>query len=500
MPISSISFVRATVLSILVGLGALLAIVAVNLWLVHQANVYSDLVDAGRAQRSALADLSNALEDAETGQRGYLLTGQQQYLDPYNAAIKIIPGQVDGLLRFTPEHTHRRDMVVALQATVRAKLAELQKTISLYETGQREEALALVKTDQGQKLMAQARQSIAQLTVDADNRLASAVSEQRDSMTSLQWVTIGGAVVIFLVVGGSVWTVLAYTRQLLAARQEVTDLNVTLEQRVRERTADLGRANEEIQRFAYIVTHDLRAPLVNIMGFTSELEGCLASIQKYLGKVDGGAEDSDVEAARSAALEDLPEAIGFIRSSTRKMDGLINAILKLSREGRRVLKPEPIKLDTLLKTAAENVQHRVNEAGGEVEIDSRIAAVVSDRLALEQIFGNLLDNAVKYRAAERPIKIKIRAFETSGRRVHVEVQDNGRGIAKQDHERVFDLFRRSGAQDQPGEGIGLAHVRTMVRNLGGDITLQSEPEQGTTMKLNLPRDLRTYLAAQQGAA
>jgi signal transduction histidine kinase len=182
------------------------------------------------------------------------------------------------------------------------------------------------------------------------------------------------------------------------------------------------------------------------------------------------------------------------------MDGLINAILKLAREGRRMLKPEPIRLEALLKTAADNVQHQVTEAGGEVEIDSRIAAVVSDRLALEQIFGNLLDNAVKYRATARPIKIKIRAYEATGRRVCVEVEDNGRGIARQDHERVFDLFRRAGDQDQPGEGIGLAHVRTMVRNLGGDITLQSEPEQGTTMKLNLPRDLRTYLAAQQGVA
>ena len=499
MPISSVSFVRTTVLAILIGLAALLAIVAVNLWLVDQARVHSDQVDLARAQRSALSNLSNSLEDAETGQRGYLLTGQKQYLDPYNAAINLIPGQLDDLRRLTAGRPRQQAMVAGLQSLVQAKLAELRTTVSLYEAGQRDQALALVKTDRGQKLMTQARQSIAALSVDSDTRLASAVGEQRDSMAALQWVTIGGAVVIFLVVGGSIWTVLLYTRQLLAARREVDDLNVTLEERVRERTADLGRANDEIQRFAYIVTHDLRAPLVNIMGFTSELESSLAAVQKFVGEADGGDEDPDAAAARGAAMEDLPEAIGFIRSSTRKMDGLINAILKLSREGRRVLKPEPIQLGALLKTAADNVQHQVTEAGGEVEIDSRAPAVVSDRLALEQIFGNLLDNAVKYRAAERPIKIKIRAFETSGRRVHVEVEDNGRGIARQDHDRVFDLFRRSGAQDRPGEGIGLAHVRTMIRNLGGDISLESQPEKGTTMKLNLPRDLRTYLASTTGS-
>ena len=124
--------------------------------------------------------------------------------------------------------------------------------------------------------------------------------------------------------------------------------------------------------------------------------------------------------------------------------------------------------------------------------------VTSDRLALEQIFGNLLDNAVKYRAPQRPLRILIRASESLGQRIIVEIEDNGRGIAKTDHERVFELFRRSGDQNLPGEGMGLAHVRTMIRNLGGDITLASELGQGTTMKLNLPKDLRPILATQNG--
>ena len=88
--------------------------------------------------------------------------------------------------------------------------------------------------------------------------------------------------VILLVAGGASWTVILYTRQLVAAQREVQALNIGLEERVRERTADLGKANEEIQRFAYIVTHDLRAPLVNIMGFTSELETSLKAIQNFM--------------------------------------------------------------------------------------------------------------------------------------------------------------------------------------------------------------------------
>jgi signal transduction histidine kinase len=346
--------------------------------------------------------------------------------------------------------------------------------------------------------MGEARDVIAAMEAQTDATIQQAVADQNNAIGDLELVTLIGAAVILIVVGGSAWTVIIYTSQLAAAQREVTALNAGLEDRVKQRTSDLGRANEEIQRFAYIVTHDLRAPLVNIMGFTAELDTCLAAIKSYL---EGQPDDTnEAQQAKTAALKDLPEAITFIRSSTTKMDGLINAILKLSREGRRVLRPEPIELDSLLKNAAESIQHRVSEAGGKVEIDTKVPRLVSDRLALEQIFGNLLDNAVKYRDRERPLTISIHVAEDRAQRVVVEVKDNGRGIAKQDHERVFEIFRRSGAQDQPGEGIGLAHVRTMVRNLGGDITLHSELARGTIMKVDLPRDLRAVLATQaQGA-
>ena len=111
---------------------------------------------------------------------------------------------------------------------------------------------------------------------------------------------------------------------------------------------------------------------------------------------------------------------------------------------------------------------------------------MTDKLALEQIIGNLLDNAIKYKSLQRPLSIGISAHALTGGRVAIEVSDNGRGIAPSDHERVFDLFRRAGAQDQKGEGIGLAHVRTMVRNLGGEITMQSALERGTTFQIILP--------------
>ncbi|MBB4041525.1 PAS domain S-box-containing protein [Microvirga flocculans] len=254
-----------------------------------------------------------------------------------------------------------------------------------------------------------------------------------------------------------------------------------------ERVSELDAANEEIQRFAYIVSHDLRAPLVNIMGFTSELEGAQIGIQRFFEKVREVDPSLISPEARAAVENDLPEAIGFIRSSTVKMDKLINAILKLSREGRRVLAPEPIGMGSLLATQRQSVAHQLQERGAELILTS-LPDLTSDRLAVEQIFGNLIDNAVKYLKPGVTGRIVVRGKDL-GDSVLYEIEDNGRGIDPKDFERIFDLFRRSGVQDQQGEGIGLAHVRALVRRLGGTISVSSQLGEGSTFTVTLPKSI-----------
>ncbi len=274
------------------------------------------------------------------------------------------------------------------------------------------------------------------------------------------------------------------TAQLESARSALESLNRNLESIVNTRTADLKAANEEIQRFAYIVSHDLRSPLVNVMGFTSELQLARDAISKFYDGVIAKLPDTANAEAKAAIEEDLPEAIGFIRSSTAKMDRLINAILRLSREGGRVLTPEPIQLKSLLDVTGQTLSHQLADAGAEIVVED-LPDIVGDRLALEQIFTNLLENAVKYLAPGRPGRIRVSGWQ-EGSTVFIDVEDNGRGIDPKDHGRVFDLFRRAGAQDRPGEGIGLAHVRALVRRLGGTISLNSEEGVGSTFRVSLP--------------
>lgn len=492
MPITSKTFIRSTALLLLIGLLALIGIVGANVWLVERSQVYFDEVIDARVARREVVDLRSQLQDLETGQRGYLITLDEAYLEPYETALPEVMSHVAELPTVLAAYPEAIKRLPSLQEDVSLKLNEMNRTIAEARQGNRDGAVALVNTDAGKEAMDRIRAFVDMLVQDVDTRLTEGVANQRGTIDALRWISILGGLIILGVVSGAIWAVLSYTSELAKARREVEAANAGLEERVRERTFDLGRANEEIQRFAYIVTHDLRAPLVNVMGFTSELESSIVTLRDYMEKKPDDADPYFVE-ARQAATEDLPEAISFIRAATRKMDGLINAILKISREGRRQLKPELIDIREVADTSAASLHHQVVEGNGSIEADIRIGKIVTDRLSIEQVLGNMLDNAIKYQSTERPLKVRIRAKHIPGNRVQIEVEDNGRGIADTDHERVFELFRRSGTQSKPGEGIGLAHVRTMVRSLGGDVTLTSTLGQGTTFIINLPRDLRSHL-------
>ena len=497
MPISNAAFVRSTVILFIAGMVALLGIGGTSLWLVNKVQTYFVELIEVREVRSTATDLLSTLKDAETGQRGFVITGETNFRKPYDDALKAVAERQKALEERASRFPHYAERMPDIKRLVSEKLVELAETVEAVEQDRTADAIAQVKTDRGRVLMDQLRDQLGAIMDDADRRLQEGIVDTLWSAGALQWTTVIGAIAIIGVLGGAAAVIMQYTRDIILARREVETLNATLEKRVDERTEELIRANQEVQRFAYIVTHDLRAPLVNIMGFTSELQASLASIQSYV-LADGKApSEGDILEARRAASEDLPEAIGFIRSSTKKMDGLINAILKISRDGRRELRIERVDIKALVETGAAAVNHQVSESDGEVAIDDKLPTVISDRLSLEQVFGNLFDNAIKYQSPERPLRISVNARSGGRAGVVIEFTDNGRGIAPEDHERVFELFRRSGTQDKPGEGIGLAHVRSLMRNLGGDIVVRSELGQVTTFVLRLPPDLSKVVRSMQ---
>jgi PAS domain S-box-containing protein len=260
-----------------------------------------------------------------------------------------------------------------------------------------------------------------------------------------------------------------------------------LEVRVKERTAELEAANEEVRRFASIVSHDLRAPLVNLKGFASELRAACDVLQAALPAALPHLEAPQRADVARTLDQDIPEALGFIETSVTRMGHLIRAMLHLSRLGRRDLHCEPLDMGALVQETVQTLAHQIAQRQVQVTVEP-LPTVIADRTAMEQIMGNLLANAVAYLDPNRPGAIVVTGERHADVTV-LAVRDNGRGIATEDIPKVFEPFRRVGKQDVPGEGMGLAYVRMLVRRHEGEIRCHSTLGVGTTFTFTIAHQM-----------
>ena len=479
-------FGRVLVTFMALGFLALVAAGVAAGWATGQNEAHTRSVNHTYEVELAVSNARRLIEQGEASRRGYLLTGDSEYRVAYQRWAASLPGALGRLQRLTRDNPRQVDTLVVLRTEIAALLYQRARTIVLIDSGRIDAATTLFRTEASVRRLTRIRDAFERMAVEERRLLAQRDAAQQASVRVFYAILAIAAVLLVLVALASLLTVMRYTRDLSRSRDSLRDFNERLEETVQERTADLSRANEEIQRFAYIVSHDLRSPLVNVMGFTAELSAATAPLADLLDKAEADCPQIVTEDARLAVREDLPEAIGFIRTSSQKMDRLINAILKLSREGRRVITPEPIDPAVLAETIGGSIQHLLVDRGVALSVVRPIPTVVTDRVALEQILSNLIENATKYLQPGRPGDIRVSGEERRGR-VILSVADNGRGIDPRDHQRIFDLFRRSGQQDQPGEGIGLAHVRALAYRLGGTIDVESELGRGSTFRINLPK-------------
>jgi signal transduction histidine kinase len=456
-----------------------------NAWVVHTVEVENEI-----------ATLLLSIRTAESAARSYLLTEDQRYLDEYQQVVANILPDIDKLIGFAGDNPVQIANSNQLREPIEARLDEFEKAIGFAKRHDTAGGIAMLRSsDSGES--SKRIDEIADRMRTEENRLftqRTKTADQTEQLASI--VTVVGSGLVVLLAGLSIFLVRRSTRARDEAEALLRDSNLNLETTVDERTADLREANNEIQRFAYIVSHDLRSPLVNIMGFTSELEELRSDIFRRIAALHAAATStpisSDADGGTEPALDgkdkqllaDFSEALEFIKSSIAKMDRLISAILNLTREGRREF--DPVRIDTreLIEAIVTTVAHQSSEANAQIRIEP-LPEITSDRLALEQIFSNLIDNALKYLKPGVPGDICVRGRTKLGYAIF-EVTDNGRGIDPKDHQRIFDLFRRAGVQDKPGQGIGLAHVRALVRRLGGTMSVSSELDKGSSFTVTLP--------------
>ncbi len=245
--------------------------------------------------------------------------------------------------------------------------------------------------------------------------------------------------------------------------EQIQRLNRELEQRVKERTAELEAANQELEAFSYSVSHDLRAPLRHIGGFATMLNAHAGATLDEKGK----------------------RYVTVIQDSARRMGQLIDDLLQFSRTGRAELRREPVKLDELVGQIRQGLEDE--SAGRKIAWQcTPLPVVTGDAALLRQVFANLLSNAVKYTRQRPEARIEVGATSGAGE-VVVFVRDNGAGFDMKYAEKLFGVFQRLHAdEDFEGTGVGLATVRRIVQRHGGRVWAEAKVQEGATFFVAFP--------------
>ena len=248
------------------------------------------------------------------------------------------------------------------------------------------------------------------------------------------------------------------------AEEQLRHINQALEQRVAERTAQLSQANQELEAFSYTVSHDLKAPLRGIDGYSQLL------VEEYGERLD----------------EDGRQFIRRIRHGVQLMGELINDLLEYSRMERRDMAAEPVSLLPLVQQVLDGYEVDIRQQGAQVQLAMESFTLALDREGIAVVLRNLIGNALKFSRDRQPPRVEIGSRSEAGRRI-LWVRDNGVGFDMKYHDRMFGIFQRlHRAEEFPGTGVGLALVFKAVQRMGGRVWAESTLGAGATFFLEFP--------------
>jgi signal transduction histidine kinase/ActR/RegA family two-component response regulator len=432
---------------------------------------------------TALEALQSTVTDAETGQRGFVLTGREPYLIPYQEARASLAARLARLRSLIADNPVQRASLPLLEGKIQAKLAELGETIELRRKGGLAAALPVVESDRGAALMSSIREVVAGMKAEEKRLLTLRVREsERSAVTVQATMWVANLVAIFLL---AAFTALAFRR----LAEEVRSARILAEHRDRfereqQRLAEGERlarvqaeeANRSKDEFLATVSHELRNPLNAIAGWTVILRSGPA----------------DPLASRHAAE--------VIERNARALTRIVEDILDVSRivTGKLHLEPRETELTPVVRAAVEAVRPAAEAKRIEIETDLAPAGPVwGDPDRLQQVVWNLVANAVKFTPKDGKVEVRLHRI---GSQVEIVVSDDGPGIPEDLLPHVFDRFRQadsSSTRRHGGLGLGLAIVRHLVELHGGTVAVASGSDGlGTTFTVSLPvRTLGTVASA-----
>jgi len=576
--------------TITAGFGVALAILAIVEFISYRST--NQLVETSRQVThtqqvmEALENILVTMDDAETGQRGYLLTGKEPYLEPYEAAVSRLSSVLATLDKLTANDPAQQHDITLLSRLIKQKQDELATTIALRKASKIADASQLVLAGRGKKAMDAVRALIARMKDRERNLMASRNAQWEASARRTTLVVVFGVAVAFIFLltailalnseaserlrveqalrqsearirllvesardyailmldpdgrvaswspsaerikgykaeeiigqdwsrffpsedvqagkpkrelekalaegraedegwrvrkdGSRFWANVVVTAvrdeqgklqgfskvtrdvtERKQAQEEIEKLN----QNLKHRASDLEAANKELEAFTYSVSHDLRAPLRHIDGFSQLLveeygPQLPEEVRRYLSRIQGGA---------------------------RQMGQLVDDLLNLARLGRKEIKLQVTGLDSVV----EQVVSELKAESGERTIDWKIASlpfVECDPALLKQVFANLLSNAVKYTRPRHPAVIEVGSMNGNGQPA-IFVRDNGVGFSMKYADKLFGVFQRlHRSEDFEGTGVGLATVQRIVHKHGGRVWAEAELDKGATFYFTL---------------
>jgi len=423
----------------------------------------------------------SALKDAETGERGYIITGDESYLAPYKTGVVDVQQHLDSLRSLTADNARQQRRIAALEPLIARRLEQLRRGLEAYQTAGPEAARATILTGDGQRTMDAVRWTVAQMIAEETSLLGRRSQTSQTSGRTVLWtISIANLLLIALVLLAAHLT----QRDLQRRRQTETALRAArdeLEVRVQERTAELAEANEhlrrstlelersnrELQDFAFVASHDLQEPLRKIQAFGDRLRG-----------------------KHGEALG--PEGLDYLERMQRaahRMHVLINDLLTFSRVTSRGQPFVPTDLGQITREVLSDLEVRVEQTGGHVEIGG-LPTLDADPLQMRQLLQNLLGNGLKFHRDGVPPVVRVSGSvlaDGGPPRARIVVADNGIGFDMKYLDRIFTPFQRlHGRAEYEGTGMGLAVCRRIVERHGGTLTAESAPGQGARFLVTLP--------------
>jgi PAS domain S-box-containing protein len=271
-------------------------------------------------------------------------------------------------------------------------------------------------------------------------------------------------------------------RQYVAIRTDITQRKAD-EDALRNLAAELAEKNKELEAIVYTVSHDLRSPLVNVQGFGKQLQRACRAIQLA---ADGAGPAGLIPAAdlRQPVEVAIPQALRFINAGVAKMESLLAGLLRYSRLGRVALSIRPLNVNGMLSEIIAATKFQFEEANAEIRIDP-LPTCLGDDVQTSQVFGNLLDNALKYRDPARPLRISITGSIENNQAVY-RIADNGVGIAPEHQAKVFEIFHRLNPETTVGEGLGLTIAQRVLERQRGRLWVESRVGEGSIFYVSLP--------------